>query len=156
MPEDEVELTLEQSATHLLEECRMVLPGIQALFGFQLIAVFSERFACVLRASEQLMHLGAILCVVLAIALVMAPAAIQRLREPRQVSRRFVDVCSRLLMWSMVPLAVATTVEVYLVGRVVAQRVDISIGAAAVTIATFVACWILLPTRLRIPRSFPT
>jgi hypothetical protein len=27
-----------------IEEARMVLPGIQALFGFQLIAVFNERF----------------------------------------------------------------------------------------------------------------
>lgn len=35
------ELPLSQAAQHLLEECRMVLPGIQALFGFQLIAVFN-------------------------------------------------------------------------------------------------------------------
>ncbi|TLG71825.1 hypothetical protein [Methylocystis sp. B8] len=27
-----------------IEEARMVLPGIQALFGFQLIAVFNNRF----------------------------------------------------------------------------------------------------------------
>ena len=32
------------TVTHLLEECRMVLPGIQALFGFQLIAVFNAAF----------------------------------------------------------------------------------------------------------------
>lgn len=28
-------LPLSEAVTHLLEECRMVLPGIQALFGFQ-------------------------------------------------------------------------------------------------------------------------
>ncbi len=38
-------LSLTQAAQVLLDECRMVLPGIQALFGFQLIAVFSPRFA---------------------------------------------------------------------------------------------------------------
>jgi len=27
--------TLSESVSHMLEECRMVLPGIQALFGFQ-------------------------------------------------------------------------------------------------------------------------
>jgi hypothetical protein len=27
---------------HVLEECRTVVPGMQALFGFQFIAVFSE------------------------------------------------------------------------------------------------------------------
>jgi hypothetical protein len=29
------ELSLDSAARHILEECRMVLPGIQALFGFQ-------------------------------------------------------------------------------------------------------------------------
>jgi hypothetical protein len=38
------ELSLDSAASHLLEECRMVLPGIQALFGFQLIAVFNQNF----------------------------------------------------------------------------------------------------------------
>ena len=32
------------AVTHLLEECRMILPGLQALLGFQLIAVFSAAF----------------------------------------------------------------------------------------------------------------
>jgi hypothetical protein len=32
-------VSLETAATYILEECRMVLPGVQALFGFQMIAV---------------------------------------------------------------------------------------------------------------------
>jgi len=52
--------SLKDQATHILDEARTVLPGIQALFGFQLIAVFSDRFAtglsepnnaCILRRS---------------------------------------------------------------------------------------------------------
>ena len=39
------QLSLDSAVRHILEECRMVLPGIQALFGFQLIAVFNEGFA---------------------------------------------------------------------------------------------------------------
>jgi hypothetical protein len=35
----------EKIAQEAIDEARMVLPGIQALFGFQLIAVFNERFA---------------------------------------------------------------------------------------------------------------
>jgi len=38
------DLPLSKAAQLLLEECRMVLPGIQALFGFQLIVVFNSRF----------------------------------------------------------------------------------------------------------------
>jgi NAD(P)-dependent dehydrogenase (short-subunit alcohol dehydrogenase family) len=54
---------------------RAVLPGMQALFGFQLIAIFSDRFDTALREVEQLLHLLAILLVALAIALIFVPFA---------------------------------------------------------------------------------
>jgi Family of unknown function (DUF6328) len=38
------ELPLDKAATLVLHESRMVLPGIQALFGFLLIVVFSDTF----------------------------------------------------------------------------------------------------------------
>lgn len=31
--------SLKKAVTHTLEEARMILPGVQALFGFQLIAI---------------------------------------------------------------------------------------------------------------------
>ena len=46
-------MPLSMAAQYLLEECRMVLPGIQALFGFQLIAVFSPGFAQKLTLADQ-------------------------------------------------------------------------------------------------------
>src|SRR3954463_15106322 len=87
-------LSLDSAAKHLLEECRMVLPGIQALFGFQLIAVFNEGFEKKLSGAEQRLHLAAIILVALAVALVMAPAAIHRLTQQRAVSERFIWLSS--------------------------------------------------------------
>ena len=49
--------SLGEEAKHVLEEARMVLPGIQALFGFQLVAVFNQRFSTDLTNSEQIVHL---------------------------------------------------------------------------------------------------
>jgi hypothetical protein len=49
--------TLEEEATHVTDEARMVLPGVQAVLGFQLIAVFNQRFQ-ELSAGEQLLHLA--------------------------------------------------------------------------------------------------
>ena len=83
----------------------MVLPGIQALFGFQLIAVFNETFEEKLSRVEQLLHLAAIVLVTVAIALVMAPAALHRRTQPREVSTRFIDLSSGLLVAGMFPLA---------------------------------------------------
>ena len=64
-------LPLPAAVTHLLEECRMVLPGIQALFGFQLIAVFNQGFSEKLSVTEQRLHWLAFGLVAIAIALVM-------------------------------------------------------------------------------------
>ena len=59
-----------------IEEARMVLlPGIQALFGFQLIAVFIERFK-ELTEDEQLIHFSATVLVTIAIVLIMTPPTI--------------------------------------------------------------------------------
>jgi len=51
---------LSDAVSHILEECRMVLPGIQALFGFQLIAVFNQTFWDKLQPHEQVIHFAAI------------------------------------------------------------------------------------------------
>src|SRR4051794_7658519 len=76
-PERE-KLPLAKAAQYLLEECRTVLPGIQALFGFQLIAVFNQGFSQKLSAGEQRLHLLAMTLVAIAIALIMSPAAHHR------------------------------------------------------------------------------
>ena len=66
LPEKE---PLSEVASHLLEECRMVLPGIQALFGFQLMAVFNAKFWDLLYF-QRVVHLLAIGLVAIAVALV--------------------------------------------------------------------------------------
>lgn len=107
-------LSLSEASSQLLNECRMVLPGIQALLGFQLIAVFQPPFLELARSIQRL-HLFAMLCVVVAVALVMTPAALHRLREPTSVSKRFIELSSSLLMWSMPPLAVGLSCDLYIV-----------------------------------------
>jgi hypothetical protein len=126
-------LSLRDTANHILDECRMVLPGIQALFGFQLIAVFNDGFANRLTPLEQRIHLLAIVSVLIAITLVMAPAALHRQREPRGVSESFVRVASGLLLGSMPPLAVGIALDVALVSRLIlgSPASGIAVGAGA-------------------------
>lgn len=110
--------SLNEVATHLLEECRMVLPGIQALFGFQLIAVFNTKFWD-LSFSDRLVHLVAIGLLAIAIALVMTPAAYHRLALRNSVSQSFIDRASRLLLWSMFPLMLGTCLDFYLISTMI-------------------------------------
>jgi hypothetical protein len=55
-----------------VEEARMVLPGLQALFGFQMISIFNTRFELLTDIDKHL-HLMAILMTTLSIALRVGP-----------------------------------------------------------------------------------
>jgi len=147
------ELSLNEAATHVLEECRTVVPGIQALFGFQLIAVFSAAFGEQLSSTERTMHLAAIVLLTIAIVLVMAPAALHRQTEPEAISRRFITISSRLLMASMVPLAVGICLDVYVVARVIVGSRWVAGIVAVFLFGVFIVFWLLLPRAVRRWRS---
>jgi len=104
---------LEEEIRTTIEEARMVLPGIQALFGFQLIAVFNARFHD-FSELEQMLHLVALLLVAVAIALIMTPAAYHRIAERGTVSRRFIDLASRLLESALMPLMLGISLDLFL------------------------------------------
>jgi len=141
------QVTLDKAAQHMLEECRMVLPGIQALFGFQLIAVFNEGFAEKLSGPQQMMHLAAIILVAVAIALVMAPAALHRQAEPQEVSERFVWLSSQLLLASMFPLAIAICLDTWLVSSVIVGDEAAGAAVAMPLLIVFGLFWLVLPRR---------
>lgn len=143
------ELSLNDAATHVLEECRTVVPGMQALFGFQLIAVFSATFKEQLPPAERMLHLVAIVLVTIAIVLVMAPAALHRQTEPEAVSRRFISISSRLLMASMAPLAIGICLDIYVVARVLADSRGVAGIVAASLLVVFIVFWLLLPRAVR-------
>lgn len=147
------ELSLNDAATHVLEECRTVVPGMQALFGFQLIAVFSAGFGEQLSLTERTLHLAAIVLVTIAIVLVMAPAALHRQTEPEAISRQFITLSSRLLMASMVPLAVGICLDVYVVARVIVGSHWVAGIVAVFLFGVFIAFWLLLPRAVRRTRS---
>ena len=141
------QISLDSAAAHLLEECRMVLPGIQALFGFQLIAVFNQGFGEKLSDAGQLVHLLAIVLTTLSMALVMTPAALHRQAEPKEVSERFLWLASNMVLAGMVPLAVAVGLDSYVVASIVLDSEALAIVLGVVLMAVFAWLWLLLPRR---------
>jgi hypothetical protein len=142
--EEEKEVPLDKAAEYLLEECRMVLPGIQALFGFQLIAVFNQGFDEKLGPLQQRLHLAAIGLVAAAVALVMTPAAYHRQIGVREVSESFVRVSTRLLLISMIPLALGACIDFYLIAGVILNGWAAGF-LAAILFSIYFILWIILP-----------
>ena len=140
--------TLEEEATHVTDEARMVLPGVQAVLGFQLVAVFNQRFQD-LSAGEQLLHLAAFLLTALAMGLVMTPAAYHRQVERGRVSRRFIDLSSTLLMLAMLPLIAGVCLDTYLIARLILKVQGLAVTVAVVTALLLAGLWYGLPAVCR-------
>ena len=138
------ELPLSQATEYVLEEARMVLPGMQALFGFQLIAVFSPGFDEKLTGGERRLHLLAIGLVALAIGLVMTPAAYHRQTGTRRVTADFIQLSTRLLLWSLVALGLGLSVEFFLVAAIIAGR-GVAAWSASALLLALGALWFGLP-----------
>ena len=142
----------EKMAQEAIEEARMVLPGIQALFGFQLIAVFNEGFRQ-LPQGEQTLHFAAIMLIAMAIGLIMTPAAYHRQVEPGTVSAFFVRMASLLVTAAMVPLMVGMCIEVFVLGHVALGSRWAGGLSAAMLFAFLATLWFVFPALLKRRRS---
>lgn len=143
---------LSKQADRVLEEARTVLPGVQALFGFQLIAVFNQRFEA-LSTAHQDIHLAALFAVALAIGFIMTPAIYHRLAEPHVVSPAFIRLASRCLAATAVPLLAGIGLEFYLVATLVEPRLHLNVVLTALLVTTFAGLWFVVPLRRRARRA---
>ena len=135
---------IEKIAQEAIEEARMVLPGIQALFGFQLMAIFNDKFRT-LSEFDQRTHFLAMLLISLSIALIMTPAAYHRQVEPGSVSKFFVGLASLLVALAMIPLMTGLSLEVYLVGQIILHDQVTSAIIATALFAIFAGLWYGFP-----------
>lgn len=141
-------VSLQDETSNTIEEARMILPGIQAIFGFQLVAALNQRFETLLDVQRYL-HLGALLLVAVAMALIMTPAAYHRMAEGGQVSRSFIDLASRLITAALLPLMLGIGIDVFVIAWVVTRTVA---PAALITLALVAICgvlWFVLPLHHR-------
>ena len=72
-----------------------------------------------------------------------------RQTQPRSASEAFLSLSSKLLMWSMAPLAIGTSVDIYLVTRIITSNPGIALACAIGALSVFAVLWVLLPQRVR-------
>lgn len=140
--------SLKEQMTRIIEEARMMLPGIQALFGFQTIAVFNDRFEK-LPVYAQDCHAAALALVVVAIALVMMPAAYHRLAEPGQVSLHAIKISSRAICCAMAPLAAGLALDIAVVLYMVAESGPVSAAGGLGAFLLLLGMWFAYPLHAR-------
>lgn len=133
-----------QMAELAVNEARMIVPGLQALFGFQTMAIFDSRFEAV-PPLDQRLHLLALFLTTTSIALIMAPAAFHRIVAPETRSRFFIRFASVMIMMAMAPLTVSLSLDVYVVMNVVLQHQAASAVIAGFLFTLFLGLWFVFP-----------
>ncbi|WP_413293661.1 DUF6328 family protein [Bdellovibrio sp. HCB185ZH] len=101
---------LKEEVQHIESETRMILPGIQALFGFQLVAVFNDRFETALTSQLQLLHWLALGFTAVATVFAIAPVAYHRIAVPHIVTRHFVTYSNLCIKILLLPLILGCTI----------------------------------------------
>jgi hypothetical protein len=135
---------LHEKIDTMLTEARVILPGAQALLGFQLAIVLTEAFDKLTPHAKSL-HGGALLLVCLSALLLMAPAAYHRIVYAGEDSIQFHKIGSWLVTISTVPLAIGLATDVYVVGTKIWSSTGAAVATALFSLIFLVAAWHIVP-----------
>jgi hypothetical protein len=136
---------IDEEMRNLIEEARVILPGLQALFGFQTIAVFNERFE-ELATYAKVCHLLGLAMVIIAVAMTMTPATYYRARNGN-ATPGMAEICSFMIRGAMAPLALGLALDMFTVIDVATGSVSISVAAGGATFVLLAYLWFVLPKR---------
>jgi hypothetical protein len=127
----------------LLQELRVVLPGVQVLLAFLLTAPFQQRFAQ-LPGTLRSVFFASIVCATVATALLIAPSAHHRLRWREGEKERLLPIANREAIWGTLFLAAAIVLALYVVTNVLFAT-WIALLTAVLAVALFAGLWYALP-----------
>ena len=139
--------SLENKIKQVLTEARVVLPGAQALLGFQLAAILTDGFAKLPRSS-QYAHIVSLGLIAVTIVLLMAPAAFHRIVERGEDTERLHRFASAVLA-AMVPLALGVASDFYVVVSKVLDAPGLAAGLAGASLVVFFGLWFGFTLALR-------
>jgi Family of unknown function (DUF6328) len=131
----------------LLNELRVILPGVQFLFAFLLTVPFSQRFS-ELDSLETGVFFVTLLCTAIATALLMAPSAQHRILWREGVREQRLELGNTLTIAGLAFLVPAMVGAVFVVS-------DFIFGLWAAVVVTlllvlfFALLWFALPLRYR-------
>jgi hypothetical protein len=147
--EKETNTSIDVRVEHMLTEARVLLPGAQAVFGFQLAVLLTEGFAELPQASR-VIHAAALCCIALSIILLMTPAAIHRISFDGQNTDRFHRLGSRFVVVSALPLALGIVGDLYVAVTKALETPAIGCAVALVAGLILATLWFVQPLVLRL------
>jgi len=136
----------------MLTEARVIIPGCQALLGFQLIAMLTSAFD-ELPMDAKFMHAAGLCCVTIATILLMTPAALHRQSFGGDDSELFLRLGSAFVIAASLPLALGIAADVYVVFLRITHSTVITLAASLTLLFAMLLLWYLYPMWLRARRA---
>jgi hypothetical protein len=129
---------------HLLTEARVVLPGAQALFGFQLAIVLTRAFEQLPTVSIAV-HAASLFLVALAVMMLMAPAPYHRIVYAGEDTEDMYRVGSALITAATLPLGLGLAGDVYVVIAKISGSFAIGTVAGGLAFMLLTGLWYIYP-----------
>ena len=140
---------LDVQVDQLLTEARLIIPGAQALLGFQLAVTLMRAFA-ELPLGVKAVHVIALCCVGLAVILLVAPASIHRLAFSGEDDPEFMKIASFFVVLAPLPLAIGIALDTFVAAGRALQSGTVASGMAIAAIIVLLGTWYAYPLAQRI------
>jgi predicted membrane channel-forming protein YqfA (hemolysin III family) len=122
---------LDRELIELLNELRVVLPGVQVLFAFLLTVPFTNTFSSITNQQRQVFF-AVFLLTAASTALLIAPSAYHRLRWRQHDKEQMLSTANRLSIGGMVFLTLALVGASFLVADLIFHTTAAALVTAAV------------------------
>ena len=147
-PLQEAPTELHEKIDQMLTEARVILPGAQALLGFQFIVTMAKPFA-ELPALDRDIHFAGLGAVALAVMLLLTPATVHRLAFAGRDVERFHDIGSLLITAALAPLVLGLAADFYVAAARMTASATIAATGAALAALLLLTLWFGVPLFLR-------
>lgn len=131
---------LKDKVEHALTETRVVLPGAQALLGFQFAAMLMDGFEK-LPPTAVTVHLISLALTALATIILITPAAYHRIAERGENTEHFHRFAGRMIVAAMAVLAPGVCGDLWVVAVKVTHSMPLATVGAAVMLGVFYSFW---------------
>jgi Family of unknown function (DUF6328) len=128
----------------MLTEARVIIPGGQALLGFQFVCTFTRSFK-ELPLSIQYLHAAGLCAVALAVLLLMTPAALHRIAFHGEDDPGFFSIGSALVVTASIPLAAGIAADIAVVFFKVTDNMGSAVVAGATALGVLLGVWLGYP-----------
>jgi hypothetical protein len=153
MQEREEPTPLPAKVDQMLTEARVVLPGAQALLGFQFTVILTRSFES-LPSEVKSLHLVALCCVAAAIVFLMTPAALHRISFGGEDNETFLRLGGAFVIAAPALLAFGIAGDLFVATYKASDSTVLAGSMAGASLTILAVFWFALPLLLRAAARF--